>query len=559
MNREKSNATMGRDILLVTAAVLLLLVPFLNKAYHIDDTLFLKAARHIVEDPGNFYGSMVNWYGFFQQMSSVNQNPPLVSYYIALISLLGGWSETVLHSAFLVPALFFSLGTYLLARLLCPLPLVAALTAVFTPVFAIQATNVMSDVLMCAFYVWGVYLWVLGVERDRQGPLFLAVVAISFGFLTKYFAASAIGLLAVYTVGREKRASLKLLWLLLPVAVIVIYQWWTKSLYGHGLLSSAVLYPSTYKQAGWLQVFDKTLIGLSFTGGCVCLSLFVAPLIYQNRLAAVAAIVCFVTTAAVLFMRGSIGDLQFQTSDAICWGKLLQMALWVAVGIHVFFVGMIDMHRHRDMASLLLFLWTAGTFVFSVYFNWAVNGRTILPMVPAVAIQHARLIARDKVNGAGELPAHHLWLAVIPAFFLTCAVAWADAALAGAQRTAAEAVMNDAAKFKGRVWFQGHWGFQYYMEKFGATPYDFKAPMIQPGDFLVLPLNNTNTQEPGFSFQVVKKYSFSPLRWLTTMNSPPVGAGFYADVWGPLPYSFGQVPDEEYLLFSFAPSSSTSR
>ncbi len=43
-------------------------------------------------------------------------NPPLTSYFIALVSLIGGWSEPALHLAFLVPAVAAVLGTYALAK-----------------------------------------------------------------------------------------------------------------------------------------------------------------------------------------------------------------------------------------------------------------------------------------------------------------------------------------------------------------------------------------------------------------------------------------------------------
>ena len=39
------------------------LVPFLGKAFHVDDPLFLWTARQIIEKPGDFFGTTVNWLG----------------------------------------------------------------------------------------------------------------------------------------------------------------------------------------------------------------------------------------------------------------------------------------------------------------------------------------------------------------------------------------------------------------------------------------------------------------------------------------------------------------
>ena len=48
-----------------------LLLPFVTKAFHIDDTLFLWIARHIQTDPLDFYGFRANWYGYAMPMSAI--------------------------------------------------------------------------------------------------------------------------------------------------------------------------------------------------------------------------------------------------------------------------------------------------------------------------------------------------------------------------------------------------------------------------------------------------------------------------------------------------------
>jgi hypothetical protein len=62
-------------------------------------------------------------------------------------------------------------GTYRLARHCCDHPMLAALAALFTPVFLVSSLTVMCDVLMLAFWVWAVVWWVEGMERDDFGRL----------------------------------------------------------------------------------------------------------------------------------------------------------------------------------------------------------------------------------------------------------------------------------------------------------------------------------------------------------------------------------------------------
>ena len=57
----------GRIWAAVLAGVLLL--PFVHKAFHLDDTLFLFAAEQIARAPMDFYGSDVNWYGTTMRMA----------------------------------------------------------------------------------------------------------------------------------------------------------------------------------------------------------------------------------------------------------------------------------------------------------------------------------------------------------------------------------------------------------------------------------------------------------------------------------------------------------
>jgi hypothetical protein len=63
--------------LIHVAIVIIVLVPFANKAFHIDDTLFIAAAKHIQANPTDFYGFNINWYGSEMPMAEVAKNPPL--------------------------------------------------------------------------------------------------------------------------------------------------------------------------------------------------------------------------------------------------------------------------------------------------------------------------------------------------------------------------------------------------------------------------------------------------------------------------------------------------
>jgi len=43
----------------------------------------------------------------------------------------------------------------------------------------------------------------------------------------------------------------------------------------------------------------------------------------------------------------------------------------------------------------------------------------------------------------------------------------------------------------GTVWFQSHWGFQYYLQQWGARPLNLARSEIYSGDVMLIPANNT--------------------------------------------------------------------
>jgi len=88
---------------LLTAVTLACLVPFLGKAFHMDDPLFIWTARHIRSHPADFYGFKVDWSYEQAPMSVEMNNPPLACYYMAAVGRVLGWSEQALHFGFLFP------------------------------------------------------------------------------------------------------------------------------------------------------------------------------------------------------------------------------------------------------------------------------------------------------------------------------------------------------------------------------------------------------------------------------------------------------------------------
>jgi 4-amino-4-deoxy-L-arabinose transferase-like glycosyltransferase len=532
-------------VLIITFGCLL---PFVGKPFHIDDPLFLRAAAQIQQHPADFYGFTMNWLGTPLPMVKDFDNPPLTCYYIALVVAVFGWSEPALHLAFLLPALVAAGGIFPLARRFTRHPLWAALSAVLTPVFLISATTLMCDVMCLAFWVWAVVTFEKGLERNQWKWLLAAGLLAGLATLTKFTGLALVPLLAFYGFARQRRFGRWLAALLIPVVFAAGYEWITRRLYGQGMLLAAGTFASEDRSGAQGGLWEKALIGLGFLGGCFLPVLFYLPMIWSRRLAALG-LVLLVTCVAMLFWQPHFKPLLVQNGH-LRPGMFLEAVGLLAGGILVLLLAGADFWHRRDADSMLLVLWVLGLVTFAVVLNWTINGRSLLPALPAVGI----LLARRLDNrGPQSQPIHRAWL-VVPALLaaaLSLKLTQADARLADTNRLAAQQLWVQYHTPGNTVWFEGHWGFQYYLEKQGGKAIDLNDPKKASGDILIVPANASNLYEPPMELvNLVAKVDYLPDAHVTIMNNL-AGAGFYASVHGPLPFVIGRIEPDRFYVFRY--------
>jgi hypothetical protein len=166
-----------------------------------------------------------------------------------------------------------------------------------------------------------------------------------------------------------------------------------------------------------------------------------------------------------------------------------QFVFWTIGGALVLALAATDVWRGRDARSWLPGLWVMGTFVFTAAFNWSINGRSILPMAPAAGILLARRL--ESRGGANEAIAaggrRHIVIGLAASALLALLVAGSDFVLAVAVRQSARQTYERYGHGGQTVWFQGHWGFQYYLAEMGGQAQDKRrcagraAQQYQPG------------------------------------------------------------------------------
>jgi hypothetical protein len=415
----------------------------------------------------------------------------------------------------------------------------------------------MVDVTMLCFYVWSVYFWVRGLDERRTALLAIAAVLVALAALSKYFGVSLIPLLAVYALLRTRRLGSWALVLLIPLAILAAYQSWTASLYGRGLLLDAAGYAAEVRSIVGSRGTAKLLTSLTFVGGCAATAVGAALATGRRSAVTTFLVAAGLALATMLFFEPFASKPGATPSLRIGPWFTAQVALFAAGGVVLLWHAARSWWQQRsDPDATLLILWLAGTLVFATVVNWSTNARAMLPLVPAAAmlvLRRPKITSPSTEESADErvAPPSRWALAtgVTVGAVFAFAAAIADYSLAQSVRSAADAFAQRLDhKHGGFNWFLGHWGFQWYMEQHGFTSVDASGSVLMPGDRIAVPLNNSNVHRlPESSYRTLERIAFPTAPLVTIMNRT-TGAGFYSDVWGPLPFALGPAPAEEYRL-----------
>ncbi|MGO9703944.1 MAG: glycosyltransferase family 39 protein [Limisphaerales bacterium] len=491
----------------------------------------------------------VNWWGSAIPMWVANYNPPLLSYFLAGVASLFGWSEIVLHLACLVVAFLAALGVYSLAQMWCQRPLLATMVAIFTPAFLVSSTTLMCDVMMLGFWIWAIVLWerALGNRQSRWQFIGAGVLA-GLAVLTKYSAITLLPLLPILSILRTRKLGWWLLGLTVPVFMLAGYELITARMYGKGLFFAAVHYAQTVHigfPGGWKA---SGIIGLAFAGGSLLPLLFFAPLLWRRRVLLAGGIVILGALLLTFRLCNNLG-LMCMAPDLDPmkrWDFLIQAVLLTAGGLHLLLLVVAETWRRRDAVTITLALWTIGVICFATVLNWTVNVRSFLPVVPAAAILLVRRLEAARGNSVAD--GWLLW-PLIPAAAITLSIVIADYQLANSARTAAEQITLKYKSTSHQLWFEGHGAFQYYMEKLGGLPIDVERSLLQPDDTVVVPVIGIYTILPPGSVGWVEDLQYAPSSWMNLMGRTENGAaGFYGANWGPVPFTIGKLPFQDYYV-----------
>lgn len=494
------------------ALFLLLTLPFAGRAHHIDDPLYLAAARQAWTAPLDPLGGESFWHDQPTTLFHDLYNPPLAAYLLGVPVALGGGSEWPVH----LVMIFLGAAT-LLAATWAGEPLGVpprwTLLLAASPALCAASVSAMVDVpfLLLTLLAWGSAL------RGRAG---WSGVLAGLGALTKY-----VGLLnAPLCVLPLARAGRRKAIVAVAVASALFLGWcaWTWSAYGQAHTAAA----------GRFQVFGLRRQAEFFLSFVAALGLAGLPaavgLIRWTGRSALLAVTAAAGGAALVHARGASPGNVALAAAAFGSGAALLAAAWRA-----------SRRQARSDPFPSACFWSYAVYaVLLVYFGAA---RYLLPLLPPLVW----LLAR---SGEAERSTPRFASAIGAGAALALLIQWGDAGYANAWRTAAERLPREGRRFE-----TGHWGFQWYAGRRGYAPLTSRDVLLR-GD-VVAAADGIHAAGPWPAQSAVLETQGTvtvPSPWLRVMDAR-AQAGLYSSAWGLLPFGFRRLAAEMVRVSTPAP------
>ncbi|MDD5628505.1 MAG: hypothetical protein PHU21_05545, partial [Elusimicrobia bacterium] len=412
-------------------------------------------------------------------------------------------------------------------------PLGPTLIILAGPAYLINMQLLLPEKMISAFGLTGLACLLKSLDEDRPAWAVLAGVLIAAALL---FKSTAVFVLLLALAAAWRRRSWK--WLAVfggltaaPLAVVLAHGIVTGSLWA-GAAGSAWRSVAQSPATSGRVLADRIRALLAFTGGCGLVTA-AWPLLAARRprrwwlgLLGVGALV------ALLFCP--FLDLSAVDAPQRLWGAAFSAAAVVSLGI--FLSRLVRGHPYGGVLTA----WAAVVLVLQMFFYWSVVTRYLAFLIIPIVLAQA-LVLEARLGPEALRRSYAAGFVVL--FALSSALARVDYRYAGAQRETARMV---AERFPGRrLWFTGHWGFQYYMEKAGASQVDALSggwQALRPGDIVVIPAVNANLllppRRPGVPLpECLVCRERIPLRLIRRG-----GAGFFSSNLGFLPYSVNREP-----------------
>jgi hypothetical protein len=483
------------------------------KPLTIDDGAFFQYAQQIAQHPFDPYGFDLFWYN--EPTPAIEILAPAgLPYWWALGQTLFGQTPW-LWKCWLFPfALLLCWAVRDLSARFAPggeTPLLA--TLVLAPTI-VPAFNLMLDIPSLALALGGAAVFMRACDDDRLSVALLAGVLGGLALQTKFTTIAPVASFYVYGL-LTRRWRLVLIAGCVTAGIFVSWEGLLFARYGDSHFLFALNAPVhdawkisfAMRVIGWIALFGAlawpaaliALISLGATPLRLAFAIGFASLPFAMIALATPTVVPIPLTRIVLGAGDRALDLFFVGGLAVC-GILITA---IAAGLR-------RAGWRPPLPTQFMLLWLAiellACFVNSPFHA---SRRMIGPaLVATLTMAHLA----SSLDGRGPL----LRLAAAWSVALGLLFGVSDIADSRARWRAQDAIASELERLghdadRGRVWFTGHWGFQFYSEQRGYRPLIAEHSRVMAGDFVLLPL--------GVSMQPVPKIALSEAVGVVTASS----------------------------------------
>ena len=437
----------------------------------VDDTAYLFFARHLAQHPADPYGFEIFWNARPEPAMEVLM-PPVLPYWIGLGMAIFG-ENLLLLKLWLYPfAWILCRGSASLLRRFAPDSGPESIWMLALAPFALGLFNFMLDVPALALGTAALAFMIDGCDAKRWPSVVLAGVCAGLAMQTKYSALVVPGVLGWYAFSQRKIAP-GIVAVAVAIAGFAAWEWWLTGQYGRSHF--------------WFHVQDQRVEGQSVGETISTKIALVQPLLGQfgglmigfalavaapKRPRATLLITAICCTAAIPILL-------LPNRDWPIAGGTFQIFGLLAVGI-IAWRSVEEFPRLLSNRCLFLFGWVALEIAATFALTPFPAARRIMGASFALAILG---IAAAGVNGVSLRYCSGLAIVYSLLFFaIDCWDAQVEPRMA---ERAAEYTRPESGE---TVWFNGHWGFQYYCDRAGmkaVIPGDTK---LKAGDWLITPV-----------------------------------------------------------------------
>ncbi len=533
--------SLHKQRLLLFFVPIILALPFLNRAYFVDDHFFVQIARWIKDNPTRPYdfpdeNSATDFSLSKPDLSMRIVNPLLHHYYMAAIMKVGGEREWLLRLGCLLLSCCSALVLFALARRWVQHAFLATLLILVTPVHWLTSYSLLIDPTMALFFLMALYTFVRASESNALLWLVASGLFTGLAAVSKYTAVLVLPVTWVWLGLHWRGIQRKFLFAiptLIGVGILALYVHATKNLYGVGHLFGA-----SHETLHGVTV-GKLLVLAVFLSG----STIVPLLVWASVEKPVASFAALLVLAVVGFFASSLGG--FHHIQAVLMG------IWTVTSGLLIVSFVRNVLPQKKPTDLFLFLWLLGFLVMmSVVMQW-VAARYLMIGLPPLVFCVVRLIETTRASRVREFLMGGIAFTAIVALSL----AIADDRQAETARSIVKELRAQNLLENPRNHYFAEAYTMTYLAKEGWKPVS-NVHQLRPGDRIL----TTEVSLPLFWFFRERV----PMRLIGTVQMPsrfPVrvmdsqsAAGFYASAWGPLPFSFSKGPWEQFDLFEIIPA-----